>query len=182
LGLTTAYSVIQRHAGYLTVESELGKGTTFHIYLPAATQGRMDAAFPQAARPVMGQGRILIMDDEAVNLEVFQRMLKNMGYRSVCAQNGTETIALFAAAQVAGTPFDAVILDLTVPGGMGGKETLVQLLKMDPTVKAIAASGYSNDPVMTEPTHFGFKASLFKPPTKNDLGRLLGAILNESSA
>jgi DNA-binding NtrC family response regulator len=89
---------------------------------------------------------------------------------------------LFEAAQVAGTPFDAVILDLTVPGGMGGKETLVQLLKRDPTVKAIAASGYSNDPVMTEPTHFGFKTSLFKPPTKNELGRILGDILNESSS
>lgn len=176
LGLTTSYSIVQRHEGHLEVESEPGKGSTFHIYLPASSQAAEDdVATP--AQSFDGHGRILVMDDETCNLDVFQNMLTSMGYSVICAEDGEQAIAMFEAARAAGTPFNAVILDLTVRGGVGGRETVARMLQTDPALKAISVSGYSNDPVMTDPTNYGFKASLFKPTRKKELGQTLKQML-----
>ena len=124
LGLAMTYSIIRKHDGHITVESQLGVGTAFHIYLPAS-----DKAVPEKeeVKIIKGQGRILVMDDEASLRKMVGRMLKNLGYESEFAKDGAETIEMYKEAKEAEKPYDAVILDLTIPGGMGGKEAIKQI-------------------------------------------------------
>ncbi|MFC1840484.1 PAS domain S-box protein [Thermodesulfobacteriota bacterium] len=174
LGLTTTYSIIKKHDGHITVESQLGVGTTFHIYLPAS-----DKAIPEKeeVRLITGQGRILVMDDEASLRKMVGRMLGNLGYESEFAENGAEAIEMYNAAQESEKPYDAVILDLTIPGGMGGKETINKLLEIDPEVKAIVSSGYSDDPVLTNFKEYGFKGMMPKPFESLSLSKVLHEVL-----
>ncbi len=165
LGLASSLSIIKNHGGTITFESEMGKGTTFHIYLPA-TQESVKKEKPEVvvsqSQPV-ATGRILVMDDEAAILMLLNRTLKSAGYEVVQTKNGTEAIQQYREAKESGKPIDAVILDLTVPGGMGGKETMVKLLEIDPEVKAIVSSGYANDPIMAEFKKYGFSGVVTKP-------------------
>ncbi|MCX5883817.1 MAG: transporter substrate-binding domain-containing protein, partial [Deltaproteobacteria bacterium] len=174
LGLATTYSIIKKHDGHITVESQLGGGTIFHIYLPAS-----DKAVPEKEvdRLIKGQGRILVMDDEAPLRKMVGVMLKNFGYESEFAKDGAEAIQMCKAAKEAEKPFDAVILDLTVPGGMGGKETIHKLLEIDPEVKAIVSSGYSDDPVLSNFQEYGFKGMMPKPFTSHSLSKVLHEVL-----
>ncbi len=174
LGLATAYSIIKKHDGHITVESQLGVGTTFHIYLPAS-----DKVVPgkEEARPIKGQGRILVMDDEASLRKMVGRMLKNLGYESELAKDGAEAILMVKEAKEAEKPFDAVIMDLTIPGGMGGKEAIEKLLEIDPEVKAIVSSGYSDDPVLANFQEYGFKGMIPKPFEARSLGKVLHEVL-----
>jgi len=174
LGLATTYSIIKKHDGHITVESQLGVGTTFHIYLPAS-----DKAVPEKEEDMMikGQGRILVMDDEPSLRKMVGRMLEKLGYESEFAEDGAGAIRIVEEARETERPFDAVILDLTIPGGMGGKEAIKKLLEIDPELKAIVSSGYSDDPVLSNFQEYGFKGMIPKPFESRSLGKVLHEVL-----
>ncbi len=177
LGLTTASSIIKRHEGTIRAESELGVGTTVSIYLPAARKSprtKSDNGGPVAA----GRGRILVMDDEEVLRDVAVDMLGMIGYEVTAVQDGAEALAAYRAAMDAGRRFDAVIMDLTVPGGMGGREAVAKLREIDPAVRAVVSSGYFNDPVMSDFRRHGFSGVIAKPYTVQEIGEVLGRILS----
>lgn len=160
--MATSYSIIKNHNGYIQVESEIGAGTVFHVYLPASEKGARteQAAGAEAGR---GGGKVLIMDDEEMIRSVTGDMLRHIGYEVDFAKDGAEAISKYAMARESGRPFDAVILDLTVAGGMGGKDALRKLVNIDPNVKAIVSSGYSNDPILADFTRHGFQGMAAKP-------------------
>jgi PAS domain S-box-containing protein len=162
LGLATSYSIIKNHGGLVTVESELGVGTRFHVFLPACPRV-VKSQKPEPARLIGGEGKILLMDDEEAIRNLAAEMLTLLGYEVVLAKDGKEAIDLYIAAKDSASPFRAVIMDLTVPGGMGGKETIRRLQALDPGVRAIVSSGYSNDPVMAEYEKHGFMGVVVKP-------------------
>ena len=174
LGLATTYSIIRRHDGYIKVESKLGVGTTFHIRLPAS-----EKAIPEKeeVRLIKGQGRILVMDDEASLRRTAGRMLDILGYEPEFAKDGDEAIQMVKEAREAKKPYDAIILDLTVPGGMGGKECIARLLEIDPEVKAIVSSGYSEDLVLANFHEHGFKGMMPKPFETRSLSKVLHDVL-----
>ena len=162
LGLSIVHSVVQKHHGHLHVASMPNRGTDFHIYLPSlapkAAQG--ETAFSPLKDRIQ---RILLMDDEAQIRTLSQKILKKLGYDVVVSAHGSEAIDLYLKAMNAERPFDLVVLDLTIRGGMGGVETFHELRKIDPGVQAIIVSGYGEDPVMSNYSDYGFVASLTKP-------------------
>jgi PAS domain S-box-containing protein len=176
LGLATCYSIIKKHGGTFTVESTVGKGSTFYLTLPASELSRIDE--PQFQTDLsFGVGRVLVMDDEEPVRETLQAMLEALGYVVECTENGTEAVELYRKMKEDGKPFAAVILDLTIPGGVGGKETLTSLLKINPDVKSIVSSGYSNDPIMANYREYGFSAVLSKPFRLQDMSKLLQELI-----
>ncbi len=178
LGLTTAYSIVNHHHGHISAESKLAEGSTFHVYLPASDQKIMQQ--PQEATKLLsGKGKILVMDDEAMVREVLGMMLLALGYEAEFAKDGGEAIELFSQAQGSADPFAAVILDLTVPGGMGGQEAMERLLKIDPQVKAIVSSGYFDDPIMADFQKYGFTGVIAKPYRVAELGKVLNKVLTQ---
>ncbi|MEC4684731.1 MAG: PAS domain S-box protein [Nitrospirota bacterium] len=180
LGLATTYSIIKKHDGYITVESEPGAGTTFHIYLPASLK-QSPAGTESNEKPLTGSGKILIMDDEAIVRDVAGKMLSLVGYEVEFTANGTEMLDVCKKAKESGYPFDAVIMDLTVPGDMGGKEAIKRLLEICPEVKAIVSSGYSNDPIMADYKKYGFYGVVAKPYRLQQLSQVLHEVLFEES-
>ena len=171
LGLATSYSIVKSHGGDLGVRSEVGGGTTFSIVLPASEARSLDVA----DAPVLyrGSGRVLLMDDERAIQRIGARMLAHLGYEVVVACDGEEALARFAAARDGAAPFSAVIMDLTIPGAMGGVSAMAGVRELDPQVWAIASSGYSNDPVMAQFADYGFDAVLAKPYTIQQLSAAL---------
>ena len=157
LGLATSYSIIKKHGGLLSVRSNVGVGTTFHFFLPAAVTKSLSTV-ATLIEPVKGRGRVLIMDDEEMIREMAGELVRELGYEVALAKDGTEAVDIYKSALHEGVRFDAVILDLTVPGGMGGTETLVELGKICPDVKAIVSSGYYGDSIMSEFAAHGFRA------------------------
>ena len=176
LGLAAVHAIISKHLGHVTVQSSLGAGTTFSIYLPASDQ-KVTSEGQQRDNPAPGSGRILVMDDEDAIRILALRMLEASGYEAVGAKDGSEAIALFEASRGAGRKFDTVLLDLTVPGGMGGKDTAARLREIDPSVPLIVSSGYSDDPVMADFRKYGFAAVLGKPWTIAQLSRVVQAVI-----
>ena len=172
LGLATCYSIIKRHGGNITVTSTLGKGSTFYVDLPASEQGRIVETGIKM-EIVHGSGPVLVMDDEEPVREATQAMLEELGYTVECTENGSDAVDLYLKRKKEGIPFSAVIMDLTIPGGMGGKEAINMLLMLDPNVKAIVSSGYSTDPVMANYREYGFVAVLRKPYRAQDLSAIL---------
>ena len=178
LGLATVYSIIQKHEGYITVESKIGRGTTFFIYLPATEEKISEKEEKKRAkRSLTGEGRILIMDDEKIVRRAVGGMLSRLGYTVEYAEKGEEALSKYKEAKKCGKLFDAVILDLTVPGGMGGKKTIEKLIKIDPDVKAIVSSGYSTDPIMANYEKHGFKAVVAKPFDLKELNEAIKKVL-----
>lgn len=177
LGLTTSYSIIKQHDGYISLESDVGEGTTFFIYLPASGK-KIRIEKKTTIGPIKGKGRILLMDDKEVVRKSGCKMIKQLGYEIKSAIDGKEAINLYKKAKESGQPFDVVILDLTIPGGMGGKEAVGELKKIDPKVKAIVSSGYSNDPVMSDFKKYGFKGVLPKPYEIEELSEILNKVIN----
>jgi len=179
LGLAVVYSIVANHAGHITVQSEPGKGTTFFIYLPSAgkTPG---AEKPAEATPALrkGHGKILVMDDEELIRDVSTAMLRQLGYEAHAVNDGEEAITRYLQAKKEGQPFALVIMDLTVPGGMGGKEAIAHLRQLDPQVKAVVSSGYANDPIMANFSEYGFCGVAPKPFSLQELSELLQTILN----
>ncbi|MBU4448427.1 MAG: response regulator, partial [Proteobacteria bacterium] len=172
LGLATSYSIIKNHRGHMSVESKLEKGTTFQVYLPASDQ-KVTQQLQEDGELISGKGRILVMDDEPMVRKVLGKMLLAMGYEVESAQDGAQALELYTRAQDTGDPFVTVILDLTVPGGMGGKEAMARLLKIDSQVKAIVSSGYSDDPVMANFQSYGFTDVIAKPYRISELDKVL---------
>jgi CheY-like chemotaxis protein len=168
------------------VQSTVGEGTRFTIYLPAKKDqtGRVDAALvPQApVESAQKSGRVLIMDDEEPIQRYLARALKRLGYESVGAIDGDQAVGLYRDALASEKPFDIVILDLTIRGGIGGREALAALRQLDPAVVAVASSGYSNDPVMANFQEHGFKAVLPKPFGLEELKGLLAQVARPSTA
>ncbi len=156
LGLSIVYSIIKQHKGHISTESEVGVGTTFTIYLPASEK-LIEEKVTEEEMLVVGDGKVLVMDDEEVMRTSVGEFLKTAGYEVELAADGNKAIELYKKAMESSKPFDAVILDLTIRGGMGGKETIKKLLELDPDVKAIVTSGYSNDPVMANFREYGFR-------------------------
>ena len=180
LGLATSYSIINKHHGYLEVESSLGIGTTFSIYLPASFEVPLEPS-EKKALILAGTGKILLMDDEAIIRNCTGEMLSQLGYKVHLAADGTEAIKLYTEAQQSGIPFDVVIMDLTIPGGMGGKDTIKKLIAIDPQVKAIVSSGYSNDPIISDYRHYGFGDMITKPYGIEELHAKLSGIINDQN-
>jgi PAS domain S-box-containing protein len=178
LGLAVTYSIINNHGGHITLASMLGKGTTFRLYLPA-TDKKLLPARVEAETITTGQGRVLVMDDEETIRTTMRDILVRLGYEVAFAEDGAEAVELYAnAMDKRGTPFDAVIMDLTIAGGMGGKEAVKKLIEIDPKVKAIVSSGYSKDPVMAEYKQFGFSGVIAKPFRIKDLSEVVHRVIN----
>jgi len=176
LGLTICYTIVQKHRGAITVESTVGVGTTFHIYLPALPSRKQTEKAPEPKR-IARPGRILVMDDQEEVRDVLGRLLQQMGHEVELVDDGQKAIELYGSARALGRPFDAVILDLTVPGGVGGMEAIQALLKIDSAVKAVVMSGYAHDPVVVQPNRYGFKGGLAKPFERDQMLEILLRVL-----
>ncbi len=178
LGLAISHSIIIKHAGYIGVESTVGTGSTFYFYLPALsdvpkrTESSILKIYP-------GTGRILLMDDEKLVRESVGMMLNRLGYDVKLAENGEQAISMYTEARQLGMPFDVVILDLTVAGGMGGDRTIKQLQKIDPSVQAIVSSGYSNDPILANYRAAGFVGLIAKPYSLIEISQTLHDLLSK---
>jgi PAS domain S-box-containing protein len=180
LGLATSYSIIKNHEGAISVESKLNDGTTFYILLPAS-RNIMPVQKVQESPPAPAHGKILIMDDEDIILEMNETMLTELGYQVTTAKDGKEAVELYIQHKKTGAPFDVVIMDLTIPGGIGGEDAIKTLLDFDPNVKAVVSSGYSNDPIMANYKKFGFANVLSKPYQIRELARIINSIFAERS-
>jgi CheY-like chemotaxis protein len=179
LGLTIVYSIIKKHNGYITAESDWGRGASFYLYLP--TTDIVVKKFAKVKQVEVGQSsKILIMEDEEIVRDALGRMLERVGYRVGLAGDGRGALRLYREAKESGEPFDVVIMDLTIPAGIGGKEAITELLQYDPEAKAIVASGYSNDPVMVNYSAYGFKNCLAKPFDLNDLHRKIQEVMGKN--
>jgi len=179
LGLATAYAIIHKHGGHIGVVSELGHGTTFTFHVPAcAAPHRVDAQTAAVASARRDRpARILVMDDEEIIRAIVARMLHASGYAVATAVGGREAIEMYCQARQAGAPFDAVIMDLTIPGGIGGKEAIKDLLALDPRARVIVSSGYADDPVMANFADYGFKGVAAKPYTLAELRDIMRRVL-----
>ncbi|MBD3182541.1 PAS domain S-box protein, partial [Candidatus Poribacteria bacterium] len=184
LGLSTSFSIIDKHGGIITVESEIGVGTTFHIYLPASheklKEKREILESVQPGMDISGSGKILVMDDEEFIREMVEDMLSERGFQVIQSEDGKEAVNLYRESMESDSPFDMVILDLTVPGGMGGKKAIEKLQEIDPHVKAVVSSGYSNDPVMANFQEYGFSGVVAKPYKSRELVKILNEIMDNS--
>ena len=165
LGLATVYSIIKRHKGHISVTSTPGLGTSFEILLPAIEVAGVDKpAIEHKQKAGAGKSRrILVMDDEVMICDLVTQVLKREGYSVDTAFNGKEAIALVQKAMADSLPYDCIIMDLTIPGGMGGKEAIVKVLELDPEARVIVYSGYAVDPVMAKYSDYGFAGMITKP-------------------
>jgi two-component system cell cycle sensor histidine kinase/response regulator CckA len=179
LGLATAWSVLRRHEGHIAVESDAGRGAAFTLHLPATGEAAEREAAAAGGQVVGGTGRILVVDDEPMIRALLRELLEHLGYEVETAAEGGEAVRLFEAAAQAGRGFDLLILDLTIRGGIGGRETIARIRARHPEARAIVSSGYSNDPVMARHREHGFAGVLSKPYTLEDLSSLLAQVLAE---
>jgi PAS domain S-box-containing protein len=180
LGLASTHSIISRHGGLIGVTSTAGKGTTFTIHLPSIgqTYAKYQTDSGTQTAGVHAGGAILVMDDEEMIRGMATNMLEYLGYQVATCENGAEAITQYKAARESSAPFAAVILDLTIPGGMGGKETAEQILATDPNACLIVSSGYSNDPIMADYGTYGFCGAVAKPYNITEFGQLLSRLLS----
>jgi PAS domain S-box-containing protein len=172
LGLAVTYSVVRNHGGGISVESTPDQGSTFTVHLPASEGSAEPRPTPSAAL-VSGQGRVLVMDDDEMIRAVAAGILGELGYDVTPAAEGREALQLYREAREQGRPFDLVLVDLTVPGGMGGRDAVRELRLLDPDVRAIVSSGYHDDPIMASYRNYGFADVLPKPFTAEILGQVV---------
>jgi len=180
LGLSICHSIIKQHNGNIVAESAAETGTTLHFYIPASEEtnvAQKPLKAPEKEKLVLGKGRILVMDDEKMVIKITGHILNRLGYEASFSKDGTQAVEMYKKAMESGSPFDVVILDLTVRGGMGGKEAIKKLIEIDPKIKAIVSSGYSNSPVMTSYKDYGFIGVIAKPYNINELSKKLNEVL-----
>jgi two-component system, cell cycle sensor histidine kinase and response regulator CckA len=183
LGLASAHSIITKHAGFLGVCSVVGKGTTFELLLPACDKKvcRDDIGMAAEGSGIVQEGfSILVMDDEEIIREMVSEMLHELGYHVQTCANGDEAIAMYNAARDSGSPYSLVIMDLTIPGGMGGKDAAQHILAIDPHARLVVSSGYSNDPIMAGFSEYGFCAMMQKPYSMQKIKTTLGSVLSNA--
>ncbi|MDQ2866990.1 MAG: PAS domain S-box protein [Verrucomicrobiota bacterium] len=181
LGLATTYSIIKNHNGLITVESEMHVGSTFTIYLPASQPAEVAEEKPRASlASINGTGRVLIVDDEEAIRALVEFTLSHLGYEVSTAESALAGVELYKEHLDKNERFDVVILDLTLPGGMGGKEALKRLIEIDPTVNAIVSSGYAMDATMSRYEDFGFRGVIAKPYEAAELGRIVHDVIASS--
>lgn len=176
LGLATVYSIIKKHDGHISVFSREGEGTAFHIYLPAANV-EAEPVKDRDNEPVYGNGTILVMDDEEIVRQVAGEILSVLGYKVEFANDGKEAIELYREALENGRRYSAVLMDLTIPGGLGGKEAITELRKLDPSVRAVVSSGYSEDCIMSDYAKYGFSAVIAKPYRVAELSKVIDMVI-----
>jgi signal transduction histidine kinase/CheY-like chemotaxis protein len=176
LGLATAYAIVVKHGGHLSVESTLGIGTVFTVDLPASLEAPL-AQMPVSLPMQTGTERLLVMDDDEALRELSKAVLSTLGYDVQTAGDGAEAVDLYEKMKAAGRGFDAVLLDLTVTGGMGGLEAAAMLKELDPSARLIVSSGYSDAPVMSRFAEYGFDAVILKPWTVREMSEVLRKVL-----
>jgi two-component system cell cycle sensor histidine kinase/response regulator CckA len=181
LGLATVYSILRKHQGHIEVESHLGQGTTFHLWLPAAEHAESSPA-PEATVEASLKARVLFMDDEEPIREMAEMFIQRMGAEVVGVPDGAAALRAYEEARQNGRPFDVVVMDLTVPGGMGGREAMEKLRVLDPKVRAIVSSGYSRDPVLGSFRQHGFCAILPKPYGLDQLRKVLIDVVTQRNS
>lgn len=179
LGLAISYSIIKRHDGHIAVESRPAVGTTFYIYLPASPY-KVFAEKIEETKVYAGKGRILIMDDVEEIRHTVVEMLSFLGYEVKLARDGAETVELYKKARETGRPFDVVIMDLTIRGGIGGRQTIARLREIDPHVKAIVSSGYPTNPAMIHFRQYGFRGRITKPYKITTLSKVLQQVIADN--
>jgi CheY-like chemotaxis protein len=172
LGLAIAFSIVQKHGGHISLESTPGMGSTFSIYMPASTEKAVAVA-PEALAEGFGKGMILVMDDDGTVADIAILMLDHLGFKADWARDGAEALERYTAAMEKGDPYRAVIMDLTIPGGMGGLEAVRLLKERDPAAVVFVSSGYSNDPAVADYRDHGFDGVLSKPYLYEDLANIL---------
>jgi two-component system, cell cycle sensor histidine kinase and response regulator CckA len=177
LGLSAAFTIVSRHGGRIQETSEVGVGSTFHVYFPASAEPLPRPRVSRIARAT-GQGRILVVDDEAIIRESAEAILTRLGFEVTQARDGAEGIRKYEKALAGKRPFDAVIMDLTIPGGMGGEKAVGELKRIDPAARVIVSSGYSQDPVMSRFRDYGFSGVLPKPYKISELEGVLARVLS----
>ncbi|MDD2901381.1 MAG: CHASE3 domain-containing protein [Syntrophales bacterium] len=176
LGLATVYAIIKSHGGSIQVTSQPGQGTSFTISLPATEEKNL-ACNQAPLLPTNGKGRILVMDDEESIRILLDKILSRIGYEASFARDGLEAVEAYTKAKESGRSFSAVICDLTIRGGMGGREAIRKLIAIDPQVKAIVSSGYSDDPAMADYQKYGFSGVIAKPYKINELSHVLHEVI-----
>jgi len=176
LGLATVLDIVRKQGGQIGVDSTVGTGTTFTIFLPQADRP-IEVEARRAPTLRFGTGRVLFMDDDEKICELTAGMLEGLEYKYDIAKNGEEAIALYTRYLNIGRPYDAVIMDLNIIGGMGGEATFKQLRELDPDVRAIISSGYDSEEMARQYLDMGFCGYLTKPYRVGDLGRILKTVL-----
>lgn len=179
LGLAICHAIVHKHGGHIYGRSHPGEGSCFSMYLPTWQGKSLGLALAGTATMVQGAGRILIMDDDEQIRLIADRLLTHLGYQVSVAKEGGEALALYQEAAQSNAPFRAVILDITVPGGMGGTECMRGLLELDPKVRALISSGYSTDPVMSDFAQYGFRGVITKPYDVEELSMTIYRVVNE---
>jgi PAS domain S-box-containing protein len=179
LGLAITHSIISKHNGSISVQSKPGTGTTFTLYLPATDRPQEKKQEDQKALATnQGKARIMIMDDDTMVLDVAQAMLTMLGHDVILVGDGTEAIEIYQQQNASGQAIDIIIMDLTIPGGMGGKEAVAEILAINPKAKVIVSSGYSNDPIMARCQEYGFVAAIGKPFQMQELIDTINRIMS----
>ena len=181
LGLATSQSIIKNHGGYIAVQSQPDEGTTVHICLPAVLMQTVEEKLEPLVRDGQGVGRVLVLDDEEPIRTLSRQLLQLLGYDAETVSTGEAAIASYTRAREEGRPFDIVMLDLTIPGGMGGGQVIRSLIDLDPDVRAIVVSGYAGDAMLSNYREHGFKAVVTKPFTLSELSAALGEMPHGSA-
>ena len=181
LGLATAFAICRNHGGTLTFESRVGSGTIFSAFFPASSEVEVEPTSAPSHVP-SGSGSILVLDDEPSVQLVLRRTLERWGYQVETVADGRHAVQRYLERMQAGRPFDLLIMDLTIPGGMGGRQAMAEILQHDPQARAIVASGYSDDPTMANYREAGFMAAMAKPFQHAELGRLVSTVMARSTA
>ena len=179
LGLATAYSIVRKHHGFINFESQENVGTTFSVYVPIkTTKSRKNNKLQSKNKQTpIKRNKILVLEDQDVVQRILKAMLAKLEQKPIFFTKGEQLVEQYKQMFEENSPADLVILDLTIPGGMGGKEVIEKLVQRDPNVKAIVSSGYSNDPVLSSPEDHGFLGVLKKPYTLEELKRILNLVL-----
>ena len=179
LGLASSYAIVNKHGGLIKVESEMNIGTTFFVYLPASVKKSFETDKSEVITPLADNCKILVMDDEEPIRNASKQMLSFLGYSVECAKDGEEALKLYCVARDMDKPFDAVIMDLTIPGATGGDKTIKQLLAIDPKAKVVVFSGYSNNQIMSNYKEYGFKGVITKPFKIQEMNELLQKVIKD---